>query len=97
MPWAGLLGAMLVLAMLRLDASVLWPPIFLLIGDASYSLYLLHPYVLVTFDRFVHPFGPNILGVVVSIVAICASVAIAIMGYRAVERPSNRYLRRVMG
>lgn len=92
-PIDALAGAFLLLAILRLDHAARWPAALLLIGDASYSLYLLHPYVVEGIDRVVHPLGPDLAGVAWSAVAVALSAAVAIIAYRLVERPSNSWLR----
>lgn len=93
LPWKGLIGAVLLLAMLGLSAKVRWPAPLLLAGDASYSLYLMHPYVLELVNRKLHAFGPDPLGIAATGIAIAASLGLAIVLFRLVERPSNRWLR----
>ena len=95
-PWNGALGVVLLLALLRLDGAVRWPAWLLLIGDASYSLYLLHPYVLELFNRLIHPFGPDPLGIAVTSVAVLLAIGVAIASFRLLERPSNHALRRLL-
>lgn len=67
-----------------------------LLGDASYSLYLFHPYIVQVLDRKLHAFDPargtlfNVL-MGVGAAALCAVVAVGI--YLAVERPLTAWLR----
>lgn len=96
-PWSGLLSAALLLALLALGNRLRWPAWLLLIGDASYSLYLLHPYVLEVVNRKVHAFGPAPLGILATVAAVLAAVGVAFAVFRLVERPSNRALRRLIG
>ncbi|MBV1918384.1 MAG: acyltransferase [Sphingomonadaceae bacterium] len=64
-------------------------PLLLLIGAASYSLYLVHPYVIGLVEK---------LGIPASwLVAIILSVCAAIVILYAIERPANRILRGIMG
>lgn len=94
LPVDALAGALLLLSVLRLDGALRWPALVLLIGDASYSLYLLHPYAVEAIDRLVHPFGSDVAGIFWSATAVTSSIAIAIVSYRLVEAQSNRWLRR---
>jgi peptidoglycan/LPS O-acetylase OafA/YrhL len=96
LPWNGVLGVMLLLALLRLDGAVRWPAWLLLIGDASYSLYLLHPYVLELFNRLLHPFGSDPAGIAVTLIAVLLAVGVAVISFRLLERPSNHALRRLL-
>jgi len=97
LPWSGIISAGLLLALLALAGRARWPTALLLVGDASYSLYLLHPYVLEAVNRKIHAFGPDPLGVLATLVAVLAAVAVAFAMFRLVERPSNRALRRLIG
>lgn len=97
LPILGILSAVLLLAMLRLDSAVVWPALLLLIGDASYSLYLLHPYVVEGFDRLVFPLSASPLGIVTTVVAVAAAIVGAIVSFRVIERPSNHALRTWLG
>jgi peptidoglycan/LPS O-acetylase OafA/YrhL len=97
LPWSGLISAVLLLSLLALSNRVRWPASLLLVGDASYSLYLLHPYVLEVVNRKLHAFGPDAPGVLATVGAVLAAVAVAVVVFRVVERPSNRALRRLIG
>jgi peptidoglycan/LPS O-acetylase OafA/YrhL len=62
----------------------------ILLGDASYSLYLLHPFVLFAY------FGPNGVrhhGALGRIVGFALPVAASILVYLGVEQPARRRLR----
>jgi exopolysaccharide production protein ExoZ len=92
-PVKAMLGGILLLAALRLDGWLKWPPVLLLLGDASYSLYLLHPYVVEFVDRRVHPLGATDVGILWTLVVIGVAFGLAVISFRLVERPSNRLLR----
>lgn len=96
LPAKAALGGLLLLALVRLDRQLHWPAPVLLIGDASYSLYLLHPYVLQTIGRFVHPLAAAPAGVAASLFALALALACAVVSYRVVERPANRRLRAML-
>jgi hypothetical protein len=71
-------------------------PRWTLLGDASYSLYLFHPYIVQVLDKKLHAFDPAhgvrrwLMMAVVPLV--CATFAVAL--YRAVEQPITAALRR---
>ena len=64
-----------------------WPPI-LLLGEASYSIYLLHPITL--------GYVPSFWGYMpVKLAAgILFTLAISVLSYAIIEAPSRRFLRR---
>ena len=69
--------------------SLLATPFLVLLGDASYSLYLLHSLVITrVFDSIPHLSSP--LRVALS---LAAAIAISVAAYRLVEEPSRRFLR----
>ncbi|WP_420381637.1 acyltransferase family protein [Novosphingobium sp.] len=96
LPTGGIVSAVLLLALLGLGPRLRWPAGLLAIGDASYSLYLLHPYVLEVVNRKVHAFGPDVRGVLATLLGVGGALALALVMYRVVERPSNRIARRLI-
>ncbi|MCA4963565.1 acyltransferase family protein [Pseudomonas sp. Y24-6] len=65
-----------------------------LIGDASYSLYLFHPYVLKVFNKVFHVFDePGALAYLMTPVSIVLCCIVAIGIYRLVELPMTHWLR----
>lgn len=65
-----------------------------LIGDASYSLYLFHPYVMKVFNKVFHVFdAPGVLAYLMTPLTIGLCYAVAIGMYRLVELPMTRWLR----
>ncbi|WP_426245902.1 acyltransferase family protein [Nocardioides sp. LHG3406-4] len=67
---------------------------FTMLGDVSYSLYLLH--IPVGFAVFEITAGSAIPNEVVTLIAIAAAIAAAWVSYRLVERPSQRLARRLL-
>ncbi len=71
------------------------PQFFVLLGDASYSLYLIHPYILQALFKVLMP----VLGVswvslgVAGVLACLVTAVVSIYMFRWVERPSNEWLR----
>ncbi|GJD58880.1 acyltransferase family protein [Methylobacterium dankookense] len=97
---AGLPAAMLVAAAAlgRSEAPARRPLVRLpvLLGDASYALYLVHPFALRAVREAVLRLGaaPALGGIGVGALMLAGSVAAAILTYRLVERPLTRRLRR---
>jgi exopolysaccharide production protein ExoZ len=99
----GLPAAMILLGALAIErrgAIGRWP-LLLLIGDASYSLYLVQIFPIAVLrylwrrlDLSVHSWPWAILFVACSTVA---AVLLALVSYLAIERPSLRWLRSVIG
>ena len=72
-----------------------FPKIFLTLGGASYSLYLVHPYIIQFFLKITNLFS---LSYIESTVIIVASIVIAniaaIIVYKYLEIPIQNYLRK---
>lgn len=71
------------------------PRFAVLIGDASYSLYLFHPYVIQTFVKVfksLNDGGPVSYALALIAIALCCALSVAL--YRYVEAPVTKYLRR---
>lgn len=70
------------------------PKWLVFLGGASYSLYLLHAYVIQFMDKKARLFGNNIImDVVASCAAIVVSVGLSLLVYKYFERPLNERLR----
>lgn len=68
--------------------------IAIILGDASYSLYLTHPYVLNAVDKVVHRLlgqGPA-QAVIASIVMIASAIFFSLIFYRYCERPLHQWM-----
>jgi len=65
------------------------PPFLILLGDASYSLYLLHSLVITrVFDSV-----PGLSWSLRVAISLAAAIAISVAAYRLVEEPARRFLR----
>jgi peptidoglycan/LPS O-acetylase OafA/YrhL len=101
--WAPALGAMLVIlgfsaATGRL-AYVLSVPALVLLGHASYAIYLLHDPILRYARVLVVEMNtefPGASGIWVALVLLAIIIVSAICTYRLVETPARRYLRSLM-
>lgn len=93
-PLVSYVAALLIfLVMMRINPKRVVQP-FRLLGDVSYSLYLLHLPVGLTVLNLLDGVGvPESLN---TIIAILASVGVAWVSYRLVERPSQRLARRML-
>lgn len=69
--------------------SVLAAPFLVLLGDASYSLYLLHSLVITrVFDSF-----PHFVWSGRALISLLSAILASILAYRLVEEPARRFLR----
>lgn len=90
----GIPAAVIFLALVHGLSGVRLPWLLVLIGDASYSLYLFHPYVLKVFNKVFHVFdAPGVLAYVMTPVSIALCCIVAIGIYRLVELPMTHWLR----
>lgn len=94
--WGG--PALLLLAAAALGPAPKVPPLVLLLGDASYSLYLLHLPVLLVFKqvggRLPLPWQMPATPWLAAGLVVAVSVAVAVLCYVAFEHPLTRRLRR---
>jgi exopolysaccharide production protein ExoZ len=99
----GLPAALMVFCVVALEGrfGAIWPKWMLLIGDASYSLYLIHIMVICivvrTFEyqKVLLPGIVQVQDVVVTVLTcLLVSIAAAILLYKAVEQKLNNQLRR---
>jgi exopolysaccharide production protein ExoZ len=85
----------IVLCLLALEGRIRFPRWLLVVGDASYSLYLFHPYLIQLVDKKIVALSVlTPLSLLASLIAIIACFLMAIASFRMVERPSNEFLRR---
>jgi len=93
--WGLPMAAILAAAVLGPRELPAWSrPAAALLGDASYSLYLTHPFILVAIETvWLHTIGPRHLVafiITVIVVALCAAVGVN----KLIERPFTRALQR---
>ena len=90
----GIPALLFFLASIRCLSGRQLPKASLLIGDASFSLYLFHPYIIQVFVKiFKSVDSPGIQGYVMAVCAIALCCLVAIFIYYVVERPLTRFLR----
>jgi exopolysaccharide production protein ExoZ len=99
----GLPSALFVAGLVSLEPLVQrWPAKSLaLIGDASYSLYLSHPFVLkgvsIAFGSVGLGVGDSpLIAVLFAVAAIACAVIFSILSYQLIERPLGRVLTRAL-
>ena len=65
---------------------------FVLLGNISYSLYLLHPYVIHLIDRKIYSISePGPVALVFTFLAYALSIVVAYISWRLIEQTSQRY------
>jgi exopolysaccharide production protein ExoZ len=71
------------------------PRAWVLIGDASYSLYLFHPYVIQIFTKVFGAFtGNGVYAYCMAAVVIALCCGLAVLSYTYLEKPISEVLRR---
>ena len=66
---------------------------FVLLGNLSYSLYLLHPYVIHLVDRKIYSISePGLMAYTFTFLSYALSIAVAYASWRLIEQTSQRYL-----
>ena len=96
----GLPAALIFIFILLSDKKISWPRVFLLIGNSSYSIYLMHipilyivaPRVMVRMSRFGFPAMAAEVG---ALLAIVAAVLIGIAVHFILEKPLTRFAKYV--
>jgi peptidoglycan/LPS O-acetylase OafA/YrhL len=85
----------IVALLLSLEGKNAVPMWVSMIGDASYSLYLLHPYIVIPPQKLAfYQHAPEGGKILIALVAIVAAILVALASYRFIEKPSNLWLRR---
>ena len=93
----GLPALVIVICSLSLEGAMRFPIWILAIGDASYSLYLFHPYVVQLLDKKVHSLAVlTPVSALMGIIGVLACFLVALVSFRLIEKPSNRALRRLL-
>lgn len=95
-PW-GLPAAGAFLLVLRGLSNRSLPRLAVLVGDASYSLYLFHPYVLSVSNRLLRSVGlaDNTWPIAIALAQIVLCCTVAVVLYRLLELPMTAWLRSV--
>jgi peptidoglycan/LPS O-acetylase OafA/YrhL len=72
-----------------------FPKIFLTLGGASYSLYLVHPYIIQFFLKITNLFSLGYIELtIISVASIVVANVAAIIVYKYLEIPIQNYLRK---
>lgn len=66
--------------------------LFVLFGDASYSLYLSHPYIIEALTKFLPEDTGLVMQVLAGAVSSCLAIIVAVTLYKIIEQPSQRLL-----
>lgn len=92
----GALASAIVVAALALESHMArWPSIGRLLGDASYSIYLVHTLVISTCLKLYALLGLSspVAGLAFTIATIVLTTLVGAISYRLIERPTLRLLR----
>jgi peptidoglycan/LPS O-acetylase OafA/YrhL len=93
----GIPAALAFYCIVRGLSAVRLPRPLVLVGDASYSLYLFHPYVMQTFNEIFHAFsGDGLRPYLMALVAILSCCGLAVLSYVFLENPILERLRKVL-
>lgn len=77
-------------ALLDLNGRLSIPKIFILFGDASYSIYLIHNPLISFVSRSVRYFWGSSSWYIMSVTGVCSSLLLGIMYHKIVEKPAIR-------
>lgn len=95
-PWVlvnGLPAVALVAALLSVkDNGSRWMALLVLLGDASYSLYLSHPYVIRLLTKLAPVQGSLAGQVLLGCATVVLCIAVSVMLYKLIEVPTQRLL-----
>ena len=91
----GIPAFFLVLIFLFFLKNFRFPKIFILLGDASYCLYLIHPYIIQFFYKFLNISGLNLIQeILYTVIIIICTLLISILFFKFIEKPINFKLRK---
>jgi peptidoglycan/LPS O-acetylase OafA/YrhL len=93
----GVPSALLIYAVISLeDASAFWRrPLFQTLGDASYAMYLFHPFIVFVLAKILLKFNPSTEAALIAIIplSLLLSSIAGVVIHRIIERPMTNYLR----
>lgn len=87
----GIPAFVLLLSCLQIERYTRAPLFLVLLGDASYSLYLSHPFIVNIFEKFITPGeGASEAQLVLAfILSVSACIVAAVLSYKLFERPAK--------
>ncbi|MFJ6412488.1 acyltransferase family protein [Terribacillus saccharophilus] len=94
----GIPAALLILGLVNLEEKGKFsaPKLLVYLGDASYSIYLIHVTIILIFEKLMIRIGLYEFPLVIQLIAVVASIASITGGcllYNIVEKPSQRFFR----
>jgi peptidoglycan/LPS O-acetylase OafA/YrhL len=71
-----------------------FPRILVLLGGASYSLYLTHPYVIQVFEKLTSWFNEGLIkSTIALLLSLIITNGVALIVYSFLEEPTRKFLR----
>tara|TARA_Y100001970_G_scaffold293589_1_gene441417 strand:- start:2168 stop:3157 length:990 start_codon:yes stop_codon:yes gene_type:complete len=90
----GIPAAFLCIFFILLIENFKFPKIFVTLGDASYSLYLIHPYIIQFFYKITGLDDQNFLvNCLFTFLIIIITLYISVLVFKLIEKPTNNLLR----
>lgn len=96
-PWllaSALPAALLVVAFISFTPkNSRWIGFLVLLGNASYSLYLSHPYIIQIFSKFAPAESPVLFQIILGTISAISCIIFSIAIYKTIEIPLQRYIK----
>lgn len=92
----GTMGALVLFFFLFFIDDNFFPKIFILLGDASFAIYLVHPYIIQFFYKILKIDDSNIISnLLVSALSVALTLLVSILIYKYLEKPINIKIKKL--
>ena len=92
----GTMGALVLFFFLFFIDDNFFPKIFILLGDASFAIYLVHPYIIQFFYKILKINDSNIISnLLVSALSVALTLLVSILIYKYLEKPINIKIKKL--
>ena len=90
------MGALVLFFFLFFIDDNFFPKIFILLGDASFAIYLVHPYIIQFFYKILKINDSNIISnLLVSALSVALTLLVSILIYKYLEKPINIKIKKL--